>query len=121
MRKTHSLFTAASGIGHKHQKKPIVYCCKLLASVTTEQANAFLLHHKVWHKTKVELKEGVCVCVRERERERERERVVVDCMVRDGGGLNGKRWWCIAQRLEVDLKRDWCWIEWEEMPKNCSL
>jgi hypothetical protein len=116
MRKTHSLFIAASGIGHKHQKKPIVYCCKLPASVTTEQANAFLLHHKVWHKTKVELK-GVCVCVCERERERE----VVDCMVRDGGGLNGKRWWWIAQRLEVDLQRDWCWIEWEEMPKNCSL
>jgi hypothetical protein len=66
MRKTHSLFIAASGIGHKHQKKPVVYCCKLLASVTTEQANAFLLHHKVWHKTKVELQEG------------ERERVVVD-------------------------------------------
>jgi hypothetical protein len=101
MRKTHSLFIAASGIGHKHQKKPIVYCCKLPASVTTEQANAFLLHHKVWHKTKVELKEGVrvrtcvCVCVRERERERERER---------GGGLYGKRWW---------------WIEWEEMVVDC--
>jgi len=68
MRKIHSLFIAASGIGLKHQRKPIVYCCKLPASVTTEQANAFLLHHKVWHKTKVELKEG------ERERERERER-----------------------------------------------
>jgi hypothetical protein len=97
MRKTHSLFIAASGIGLKHQRKPIVYCCKLPASVTTEQANAFLLHHKVWHKTKVELKEG--------ERERERERVVVDCMVRDGGGLYGKRWW---------------WIEWEEMVVDCT-